>query len=106
MFDLVHKHKHFAQIVLALITLPFAFFGVDYYFRRSDSEQTVASVGRDKISQAEFDEVLREQQQRMRQALGSNFDPAMLDNPELRYALLDQLVNQRLLEQRARNDRF
>ena len=36
----------------------------------------------------------------MRQALGGNFDPAMLETPEVRYALLDQLVNQRLLEQR------
>jgi peptidyl-prolyl cis-trans isomerase D len=106
MFDLLHKHKMFAQVVLALITLPFAFFGVDYYFRRGDSEQTVASVGRDKISQLEFDESLREQQQRMRQALGGNFDPAMFDNPEVRYALLDQLVNQRLLEQRARADKL
>ena len=106
MFDLLHKHKMFAQVVLALITLPFAFFGVDYYFRRGDSDQTVASVGRDKIPQAEFDEALRDQQNRMRQALGGNFDPAMFDNPEVRYALVDQLVNQRLLEQRARADRL
>jgi peptidyl-prolyl cis-trans isomerase D len=106
MFDLVHKHKHFAQLVLGLITLPFAFFGVDYYFRSGSSDQTVASVGRNKISQAEFDESLRDQQQRMRQALGGNFDPAMLDSPEVRFALLDQLVNQRLLENQARADRF
>lgn len=106
MFDLVHKHKHVAQGILALITLPFAFFGVDYYFRRGDSAQTVASVGSNKISQAEFDDQLREQQQRMRQALGGNFDPAMLDSPEVRYALLDQLVNQRLLENQARGERF
>ncbi|HEX6138216.1 MAG TPA: SurA N-terminal domain-containing protein [Casimicrobiaceae bacterium] len=106
MFDLLHTHKRFAQVVLALITLPFAFFGVDYYFRRGDSGQSVASVGSDKISQAEFDDLLRDQQQRMRQALGTAFDPAMLDSPEVRYALLEQLVNQRLLEQRARADRF
>jgi peptidyl-prolyl cis-trans isomerase D len=30
----------------------------------------------------------------------------MFDNPEVRYALVDQLVNQRLLENRARADRF
>lgn len=28
MFDAVHKHKRAVQIVLALITLPFLFFGV------------------------------------------------------------------------------
>jgi len=105
MFDLVHKHKHVAQGILALITLPFAFFGVDYYVR-GDRVQSVATVGGDKIQQQEFDDLLREQQQRMRQALGANYDPAMLETPEVRYALLDQLVNQRLLEQRARADRF
>ncbi|HET8876365.1 MAG TPA: SurA N-terminal domain-containing protein [Casimicrobiaceae bacterium] len=106
MFDLLHKHPRVTQAVLALITLPFAFFGVDYYFRGGDSGQTVASVGKNKITQAEFDDALRDQQQRMRQALGSNFDPAMLDSPEMRYALLDQLVNQRLLENEARAGRF
>ena len=106
MFDLVHKHKHVAQGILALITLPFAFFGVDYYVNRGDRAQSVATVGGDKITQQEFDDLLRDQQQRMRQALGGNFNPAMLESPEVRFALLDQLVNQRLLEQRARADRF
>jgi peptidyl-prolyl cis-trans isomerase D len=106
MFDLLHKHKTVAQVILALITLPFAFFGVDFYFNRGDSAQSVATVDGKKISQAEFDDVLREQQQRMRQALGGNFDASMLDSPEVRYALVDQLVNQRLLENRARADRF
>jgi peptidyl-prolyl cis-trans isomerase D len=106
MFDLLHKHKRFTQLVLALITLPFAFFGVDYYFRGGDNGQTVASVGKNKISQADFDEALRDQQQRMRQALGGNYDPAILDTPQMRYALLDQLVNQRLLENEARAGHF
>ena len=106
MFDLLHKHPRVTQFVLALITLPFAFFGVDYYFGRGDSGQTVASVGKNKITQAEFDDALRDQQQRMRQALGTNFDAAMLDAPEVRYALLDQLVNQRLLENEARASRL
>jgi peptidyl-prolyl cis-trans isomerase D len=106
MFDLLHNHKRLTQLILALITLPFAFFGVDYYFRSGSSDQTVATVGKNKISQADFDDALREQQQRMRQALANNYDPALLDRPEVRYALLDQLVNQRLLENEARADRL
>lgn len=98
MFDLLHKHKTFAQMVLALVTLPFAFFGVDYYFRSSGSATAVATVGGSKIEQREYDNLMREQQARMRQALGARYDPAMLDTPAVRYALLDQLVNQRLLE--------
>src|SRR6478609_1509839 len=106
MFDLLHNHKRLTQLILALITLPFAFFGVDYYFRSGDNQQTVARVGKNKISQAEFDDSLRDQQQRMRQALGDRYDPALLESPEVRYALLDQLVNQRLLENEARTERF
>ena len=106
MYDLLHKHKRLTQVILALITLPFAFFGVDYYFRGDAGPQTIATVGRDKVTQAEYDDVMRAQQDRMRQQLGANFDPAMFDNPEVRYALVDQLVNQRLLENRARSSRF
>jgi len=106
MYDLIYKHKRIVQVILALITLPFAFFGVDYYFRRSGGTDTVATVGDDKVTQAEFDEALREQQDRMRQALGRNYDPALLDTPEARYALIDQLINQRLLDNRARAGRF
>ncbi|MGC1818007.1 MAG: SurA N-terminal domain-containing protein [Casimicrobiaceae bacterium] len=106
MFDLLHKHKTFAQIVLALVTLPFAFFGVDYYFRSSEAAKAVATVGGSKIDQREYDNLMREQQARMRQALGARYDPAMLDTPEVRYALLDQLVNQRLLENRASAEHF
>jgi peptidyl-prolyl cis-trans isomerase D len=106
MFDLVSKHKRIAQVILALIMVPFAFFGVDFYFRGSNGPENVATVGRDKILQSEFDELLRDQQNRMRQQLGRNFDPAMFDSAEVRYALVDQLVNQRLLEQQARAQRF
>ena len=106
MFDLLHKHKRLAQIILGLVTLPFVFFGTYQYFSGGGGQDAVATVGRNKISQADFDDALRDQQQRMRQALGNNFDASMLDSPEMRYALLDQLVNQRLLENEARAGRF
>jgi peptidyl-prolyl cis-trans isomerase D len=106
MYDYLHKHKRIAQFILALIMVPFAFVGVDYYFRRTDSQQTVATVGDSKISRAEYDELVREQQERMRQEMGRGFDPAIFDNPEVRYALVDQLVSQRVLYERARAERF
>jgi peptidyl-prolyl cis-trans isomerase D len=106
MYDLVHKHKRWAQFILALIALPFAFFGVDYYFRADSGEQTVATVGSAKITRAQYDEVMREQQDRMRQALGRNYDPAIFDTPEARFALVNELVNQKLLENRARTGKF
>ena len=106
MYDLIYKHKRIVQVILALITLPFAFFGVDYYFRQSGGADTVAKVGDYKVSQAEFDEALREQQDRMRQTLGRNYDPSIFDTPEARYALVEQLVNQRVLENQAHAGRL
>ena len=107
MFDFVHHHKRIVQVVLALIMLPFAFFGVDYYFRGGDAGATdVAKVGDQKISLAEFDQTLREQQDRMRQQLGRNFDPAMFDNPEVRQSIVEQLVNQHVMLQKATKERF
>ena len=106
MFDLVHKHKHAAQLILFLMMVPFAFFGVDYYFRGGATADTVATVGKDKITQADFDQALRDQQQRARQMMGRNFDPAMFDNPEVRFAVLDQVVNDRLLTGKAREEKF
>ena len=59
MFDLVAKHKRIAQFILALLMVPFAFFGVDYYFRGGGPNDAVANVGSDKITRQEFDDALR-----------------------------------------------
>ncbi|MEO8508591.1 MAG: SurA N-terminal domain-containing protein [Betaproteobacteria bacterium] len=106
MFDLVAKHKRFAQVILFLMMVPFAFFGVDYYFRGPGEEGTVATVGGVAISQAEFTESMREQADQMRRQMGKNFDPAMFESAEVRFALLDMLVNQRLLTGKARDEKF
>lgn len=106
MFDTVHKHKRLAQIILALLIVPFAFFGVDQYFRRDAATPAVATVGGVEISRFEFDELVRQQQDRMRAAMGRGFDPAVFDSPEVRYSLVEQLVAQKLLQKEARDERF
>jgi peptidyl-prolyl cis-trans isomerase D len=106
MYDFLHRRKRIVQIILALITLPFAFFGVDYYFRNTTRTQEVATVAGKPISQQEFAESIREQQERMRQVVGKSFDPAVFDDPEVRYSILEQLINERLMMDQARRDRF
>jgi peptidyl-prolyl cis-trans isomerase D len=106
MFDIVTKHKRIAQGILFLLMVPFAFFGVDFYFRGGGTDDAVATVGSDKITQAEFADAMREQGDQMRRQLGRNFDPAMFDNPEVRFALLEMLVNQHLLTGKARAENF
>ncbi len=102
MFEYVRNNQKLVQLFLALITLPFAFWGVESYVRNAGVGDDVASVGGSKISQQELQNALREQETRMRASLGSNYNPAMFDNPEVRRAVLESLVNQRMLVLQAR----
>ncbi len=102
MFDFVREKKRLVQIVLAVIILPFAFWGVDSYNRAGNSAEVVATVNGAKITRQEFDEAMGQQQEQLRQMMGANFDAAMLDNPEMKRAVLENLVAQRLLLEQAR----
>jgi len=97
MLDFVRNNKRITQGFLALITLPFAFWGVDSYVRNTDVGAGVATVGGSKITRQELQSALREQQDRMRAQLGGKVDPAMFETPQMRRAVLDSLVTQRLL---------
>jgi peptidyl-prolyl cis-trans isomerase D len=98
MFDFVGKHKTLIQIVLFVIFLPFAFFGIDSYFRQDGGGQAVARVGDHAISQDEFSRALRERQDAIqRMVQGQRLDPAMLDNAELRFSVLEGLIQRKLL---------
>ncbi len=97
MFDAVRNNKRIVQVFLALITLPFAFFGVESYVRSVGTGDDVARIGDVKISQQQFQQALREQQERLRNQMGGQFDPKMLDVPQARQAILDDLVDQQLL---------
>ncbi|HEY6094631.1 MAG TPA: SurA N-terminal domain-containing protein [Gallionellaceae bacterium] len=101
MFDFVHERKRLVQIVLLLIVLPFAFWGVDSY-RKAGGGDAPATVDGEKITQQELDTALRQQQDRMRELMGANFDPSIFDNPEVKRSILEKLVNQRLMTMQAR----
>jgi peptidyl-prolyl cis-trans isomerase D len=96
MFDSIRNNQKIVQIILALIILPFAFWGVESYIRNVGGGADVAKVGNSKISLGEFQQSLREQQERLRPSLAGR-DPALLDSPELRHAVLDNLIQRRLL---------
>ncbi len=101
MFNFVHENKKWVQVVLALIILPFALWGVKSYDKSGGSE-ALATVNGEKISPQEFDNALRQQQGRMREMMGDKFDPAIFDKPEIKHSILENLVNQRLLTLQAR----
>jgi peptidyl-prolyl cis-trans isomerase D len=101
MFDFVHEKKRFVQIMLVLIAVTFAFFGLDT-FNQVNKADVVATVNGEKITQQAFEQDLRQQQERMRESMQGNFDSAMLDNPEAKRMVLNNLIDQRLLMMQAR----
>lgn len=101
MFDFVHEKKRLVQVVLALIILPFAFWGIDSY-RKSGGGESLASVNGEKITAQEFENALRQQEQRMREMAGPAFDQSIFEKPEVKHSILDALVSQRLLVSEAR----
>ena len=97
MFDAVRNNKKIVQIFLALIILPFAFFGLDSYVRSTGTGDDIAKIGDIKITQQQFQQAMRDQQERLRAQMKGELDPKLLDTPEARQAILDDLVDQRLL---------
>jgi peptidyl-prolyl cis-trans isomerase D len=97
MFELIHKRKRLVQGVLVLMVIPFAFFGLEAYTGSMSSRNDVATVNGSGISQEEFADALRQQQDRLRAAFGASIDVEALDTPDARRALLDSLVAQRVV---------
>lgn len=97
MFELVRKNKRIAQLVLAIIIVPFAFFGMDAYFSDGPGGQEVARVGDSRINTVELDRAMRERQDQIRQASGGQVDNALFATREFRRAVIENLINDRVI---------
>lgn len=106
MFEAVRNNKRIAQIILGILVIPFAFFGMDAYFSDSATGNEVAQVGGTSISAFDFDQALREQQDRLRANAGGQVDRALLESAELRRVVLENLINQRVLALYAAENRL
>ncbi len=100
---MLDKIRTFAQYKIVrflfaiFLVIPFGLFGIDYYFRSPLGGDTIANVGRQRVSQAEFDNALRQQQETLQAQFGRNFDASLMENPELRRSVLDRVINERLI---------
>lgn len=82
-----------AKLILALITVPFAIFGIDSYLSNVGSQATLAEVNNEVISIQEFDKAMQDQ----RASMEGKADPNFMKDPKIRKAVLDRLINQKLL---------
>lgn len=97
MFESVRNNKRIVQVILGIITLSFAFFGIESYLKSGGRVGDVAKVGGTPITRGEFDRALRDQQERIRNSGAGKVDEVTFRSPEFRQIVLDTLVNQRLL---------
>jgi peptidyl-prolyl cis-trans isomerase D len=106
MFDAVRNNQRIVQIFLGLITLPFAFWGIESYISNLGAGNDLASVGDTKIGYPQFEQAVRERQEQLRQSLGETFRPEMMNSPQVRQRILNGLIDQRLLLLEAANKRL
>jgi len=85
-FDLVQKYKRLIQVFLGLIALTFATWGIESYTRFRGGVDAAAVVNGSEITRRELDDELRRR-----------FGADVPDVPELRNAVLEGLVSQRLV---------
>lgn len=105
MFELVQKNKRLIQALIILIIIPFAFFGLEAYTRAKRATD-VATVDGEGITVREFSEALRAQQDRLRAAFGGRLDPSAYDTPEMREALVEAMIAERLVATEAVKSRL
>ena len=98
MFDSIRKHQRLLQFILLLLIFPaFVFFGVSGYDSFLSNDDSVAKVDGQKILRQEYDQSMRRQLDQLRQLLGDQADPKILDTPAARQEVLDGLIAQRVL---------
>lgn len=99
-----HAQGRLAKIILVLITIPFALFGIDTYLQDAGSNVAVAEVAGETITVQEYSNAL----QNLRNKLQSEdkADPAILDKPEVRQLVLDRLIYDRLLSKEVKRANF
>jgi peptidyl-prolyl cis-trans isomerase D len=85
-----------AKAILALITVPFALFGIDSYLNSAGSNVAVAKVNGSKISLQEYGKAVELVRNNL-QKDGQKVDAALLESAELKQSVLDGLITRRLV---------
>lgn len=107
MLDAIRKHTQgwLAKAILAIITVPFALFGIDSYLNQAGGNVAVATVAGEKISVQEFSNSIENVRNRL-QSEGQKVDAALLDSPALKQSVLDGLITRRLVNKEVQREHF
>lgn len=90
----------FAWVIVVLIIVPFALWGIHQYFG-GGKEIPAAKVNDVEIPQQRLQQALYQQQMRLREMLGENFNAGLFSEQAMRQQVLEGLIEQELLLQTA-----
>ena len=97
--------KWITGIILALLVIPFALWGINSYFTAS-TDNSVATVNGDPIKVGDYQQAYQSQYQRMQQMYGQAFRPELIDEKALHQQTLQSLISQTLVEQQITKDHY
>jgi len=101
--EAIRKHAQgwLAKVILGLIAITFALFGVDSYMKGDKRSGMIAEVGDIGISRDALANEVRTQADRMRESMGPAFDPAVTETKDFRKQVLDSLIDRSAMLQDA-----
>lgn len=89
-----------AWIIMILISIPFALWGIQQYLS-PEGTATVATVNGTDVGIGEFHRVYQRQREQLQALLGPRFDASKIDEGRLREEALNQLINAEVVLQAA-----
>ena len=90
-----------AKIIVGLIILTFALFGIESIVALGGGADAPAEVNGEEIGDRQVAQMMDLQKRRLKSQFGENFDPSMISDTMLRKAAVESLINESLLKQAA-----
>ena len=90
-----------AYIIVILLAIPFALWGIHEYFG-GPADQIVADINGQEISKRVFDTQLQDQRRYLKSILGDSFDTVYSDENVLKQSVLDSIIQNSLINDESR----
>lgn len=105
MFDLIRNLAHgwTGKLILILITVTFALFGIESYLTSAGSNIGVAEVDGQTIPVQSYDNAIKNMRARLQ---SQGLDPNELDNPQMKALVLNNLIDQRIVQKAVQEENF
>ncbi len=95
-----------AWVVVAIIIVPLALWGLNSYFEGTGGNLVVAEVGGEEISIGVYRRAVQQKGQQIQSVLGSSYRPEIMEDPKIRRSVLWALIDKYLLAQAVQKNGF